>query len=237
MCKLVKAYKDHDCLWDVTNEDYKNKEVRENAYYEICTKLNIPGLTVTDIPQKIKNFRTSYGTELRKIENSIRAGGKVYEPKLAWFSIAQEIFSNDSTSQLDGDQNVDAESELESNDTKTNEGNTQTTINTKISPQTTPENSEPQKRYEEDEFDVYGKYIAMCLRAMPTETSIVARMELQQTLANIQLKALKPRKSVEMPDQSGPSTSKMVEDPLHDPLDNIMVDVSLTQVKVEVDDD
>ena len=97
---LVKIYREYECLWDVLNENYKNRQVRDNAYKEILEKLNIPRLKVTDIPQKIKNLRTSYYTELKKIENSVRAGGKVYRPKVAWFSIADEMLRNVSSSQL-----------------------------------------------------------------------------------------------------------------------------------------
>ncbi|KAJ8710408.1 hypothetical protein PYW07_009774 [Mythimna separata] len=243
MCSLVKAYKEYECLWKVTNENYKNREVRDKAYREICEKLNIPRVNVSDIPQKIKNLRTSYCTEQRKVEASIKAGGKVYKPKQAWFSIAHEILGNDSKSQLDCEQNDEIEIEPETNVTKTNEVETQKKIAkldeiaTKITPQTIPKKrNEPQTKYEEDEFDVYGKYIAISLRTMPKEMSIIARMELQKIMADIQLRALRPRKMVEIPVTCVPSTSKMAEDPLDDPLDNMEEDISLT-LKVEEEED
>lgn len=91
MLRLVEIYKEHDSLWDVTHELYKNRDARERTYKKICDELNIPGLKVRDIPQKIKNLRSSYYQEMKKIENSLKEGATgelVYKPKVSWFPFA-----------------------------------------------------------------------------------------------------------------------------------------------------
>lgn len=96
MQKLAEIYKDYDCLWDIRHKFYKSREVRQNAYEQMLKRLNIPGLTLKDIPKKIKNFRSSYYQELKRIRNSLNAGdeGKVYTPKVSWFSLADEYLSS-----------------------------------------------------------------------------------------------------------------------------------------------
>lgn len=85
MVQLVELYKEYDCLWDMNHEYYRDKGARQTAYKEITKKLNIPNLRDTDIPNKIKNLRSSYYQEIKKIRRSIRLGGSVYKPKVTWF--------------------------------------------------------------------------------------------------------------------------------------------------------
>ncbi|XP_047536684.1 uncharacterized protein LOC125070772 [Vanessa atalanta] len=94
MLKLVEIYRDYECLWNVTSALYKNHDARQSAYKQIAEKLNISGISDKDIPKKIKNLRSSYYQELKKIEKSIRSGSdrdSVYKPKVSWFSIADGI--------------------------------------------------------------------------------------------------------------------------------------------------
>lgn len=91
MLKLVEIYRDYECLWNVTSALYKNHDARQSAYKQIAEKLNISGISDKDIPKKIKNLRSSYYQELKKIEKSTRSGSdrdSVYKPKVSWFSIA-----------------------------------------------------------------------------------------------------------------------------------------------------
>ncbi|CAG9783788.1 unnamed protein product [Diatraea saccharalis] len=94
MLKLVEIYRDYECLWDVTSAFYKNRDMRESAYKQIAERLNIPGVSPKDIPKKIKNLRSSYYQELKKIEKSIRSGAdqdSVYKPRVSWFTTADEL--------------------------------------------------------------------------------------------------------------------------------------------------
>ncbi|XP_072941223.1 uncharacterized protein [Epargyreus clarus] len=93
MLQLVETYQDYPCLWNVTSDLYKNRDARESAYKEIWETLNIPGLSIKDIPKKIKNLRSSYYQEIKRIEKSIRSGAQdsVYKPKVSWFTTADEF--------------------------------------------------------------------------------------------------------------------------------------------------
>lgn len=96
MLKLTEIYKDYDCLWNVTHSLYNNRAARRNAYKQILKKLNIPNLTVKDIPNKIKNLRSSYYQEIKRIRSSVRSGASkdsVYKPRVSWFTIADGFLS------------------------------------------------------------------------------------------------------------------------------------------------
>lgn len=43
----------------------------------------------------------------------------------------------------------------------------------------------------EDEFDIFGKYLATTLRSMPSELAIIAKTDIQKALSDIQLRALR----------------------------------------------
>lgn len=91
MLKLVEIYQDYDCLWNVTSKLYRNRDARESAYKQIAERLNITGISNKDIPKKIKNLRSSYYQELKRIEASTRSGASqdsVYKPKVSWFTTA-----------------------------------------------------------------------------------------------------------------------------------------------------
>lgn len=86
MVQLVEIYKEYVCLWNMKHEQYRDKGARQTAYNEIAEKLNIPNLRAKDIPNKIKNLRSSYYQEIKRVRRSVRSGGPVYKPKVSWFS-------------------------------------------------------------------------------------------------------------------------------------------------------
>lgn len=43
----------------------------------------------------------------------------------------------------------------------------------------------------EDEFDIFGKYLATTLRSLPSELAIIAKTDIQKALSDIQLRALR----------------------------------------------
>lgn len=90
--RLVEVYRDYECLWNMWSDLYKNREARQIAYSEIYRRLNIPGLELKDIPKKIKNLRSSYCQELKRMEKSSRQGNTgefLYEPRVSWFTLAE----------------------------------------------------------------------------------------------------------------------------------------------------
>ncbi|CAH1986653.1 unnamed protein product [Acanthoscelides obtectus] len=86
MVKLVYLYKIHPCLWRRDLPEYKDKTARELALKSIVAQLNIPNFSYIDCKEKIKNVRSHYCQELKKVKNSMRNNSSaVYKPTLAWF--------------------------------------------------------------------------------------------------------------------------------------------------------
>lgn len=94
--KFVDLYHKHDCLWNYRMEVYKNKDARENALSLIMKELEMNGLTITDIKNKIKTIRTMYKKEHSLVQKSKKSGmgtDELYVPKLFWYKKA-DIFLN-----------------------------------------------------------------------------------------------------------------------------------------------
>lgn len=102
--KFVELYHDHDCLWNMTCETYKNKEMREKAVEAIIREMNKDGFGIPEVKQKIKNIRSTYNQEKQKIERSQTtecSSKNVYKPSVKWFDTMDKImkcskFSNKS---------------------------------------------------------------------------------------------------------------------------------------------
>lgn len=84
---FITLYRNQECLWNVRSPFYKNKTSRKNAYQNLLKSLNNSKMDVKSIKTKIKNLRSTYHNELRKVKDSISFGtdGPVYEPRLSWF--------------------------------------------------------------------------------------------------------------------------------------------------------
>jgi hypothetical protein len=87
--KFIKLYQEEDCLWNARLLDYKNKDSRSLALERIATAMNLDGFDVSDVKYKIKNIRSSYCQELKKIQFSQASGASpedVYKPTVVWFN-------------------------------------------------------------------------------------------------------------------------------------------------------
>ncbi|KAF5283217.1 hypothetical protein FQR65_LT14046 [Abscondita terminalis] len=92
-------YREYECLWNTSSPLYKNKIARDNAYKKLCSNMNDENLTIKFIKNKIKNLRTTYHQELKKIKDSMRSGAgssDVYKPTIPWFK-EMHSFLEDST--------------------------------------------------------------------------------------------------------------------------------------------
>lgn len=86
--QFVILYRNNECLWNPRIPEYKNNIARNNAYQDILTNMDDPNLTLKIIKTKIKNLRSVYHSELKKIESSKRSGSgtdTVYNPSTSWF--------------------------------------------------------------------------------------------------------------------------------------------------------
>lgn len=95
-CTFVSLYKEFDCLWNVFDPSYKNRDMRLAAFDYIVKVMNIPTFTVNDVPKKIRSFRSTYNQELLKVVNSQEngAGNDVYYPTVKWFDDMDYIMKN-----------------------------------------------------------------------------------------------------------------------------------------------
>lgn len=55
--KFVYKYLEHQCLWNIKSPLYKNKQIRQSAYNDLETAMNISGFGEKEIKLKIKNIR------------------------------------------------------------------------------------------------------------------------------------------------------------------------------------
>ncbi|KAK9875252.1 hypothetical protein WA026_007645 [Henosepilachna vigintioctopunctata] len=96
--KFIQCYKIHECLWNFSSPDYKLKDKRNAAIIAIADEMNINDFGVTDVKNKIKNLRSTYSQELKKIDDSKKSGAgldNVYVSNIKWLKEMEDIFMND----------------------------------------------------------------------------------------------------------------------------------------------
>ncbi|XP_071446762.1 uncharacterized protein [Hetaerina americana] len=87
--KFISLYEKNLCLWKTDSPAYKNRDVRERAINRMVASMAIPDFRNLECKNKIKNVRSHYIQELKKIEKSRGHSPKglpTYEPKLTWFA-------------------------------------------------------------------------------------------------------------------------------------------------------
>lgn len=92
--QFVELYRDAECLWKINSEMYKDRNARDGALKKICDEMGINGFGIREVAQKIKNIRSAYYQELKKINNSKKSGASaidIYQPKVPWFTIVHSF--------------------------------------------------------------------------------------------------------------------------------------------------
>ncbi|XP_063369712.1 uncharacterized protein LOC134658036 [Cydia amplana] len=89
--QMIIEYEKREYLWNPVSEHYKNKKIREQGYVEIINELNLVDVTVKELKNKIKNIRSSYSVELKKIRAARKAGAHAYRPSVTWFEHADRF--------------------------------------------------------------------------------------------------------------------------------------------------
>ncbi|XP_076674210.1 uncharacterized protein LOC143372146 [Andrena cerasifolii] len=199
--KFVTLYREHQCLWDITSENYKKKSMRVAAMKNICEYMEIEGFGVEDVKHKIKSIRSTYYLELDKIEKSTRpsASGKVYQSKIKWFTeldsfiknvVVKRKTHNNGCTKSELLNNATAASaicsEIESPIPKPKKKKL-SQLSSVVSSVKLPQDDTICKVEEEDEFDVFGKHVAKQLRKLSTEQGIVAQDEIQSVIRKCRL--------------------------------------------------
>ncbi|GBP78827.1 hypothetical protein EVAR_65337_1 [Eumeta japonica] len=89
--QMIIEYEKREYLWNPMSEHYKNKKIREQGYIEIINALNLVDVTVKELKNKIKNIRSSYSVELKKIRAARKSGAHAYRPSVTWFEHADRF--------------------------------------------------------------------------------------------------------------------------------------------------
>lgn len=87
--KFIELYRSYECLWNTENEHYKNRDARNTALNDFAKELDIKEFGPKEITAKIKNIRSQYLQERKKVRSSLGTGvgaGNVYVPKLSWYN-------------------------------------------------------------------------------------------------------------------------------------------------------
>lgn len=81
--KLINLYHSYPLLWDTTNKSYRRKDLRDRAYEAIANEMV---MLVDVVKKKIRNLRTTYTNERRKIFAKNSGGDEQYVTTLPWYS-------------------------------------------------------------------------------------------------------------------------------------------------------
>lgn len=95
--RFVNEYLKYECLWNRRSASYRNKQARQAAYKDLEKYMGISGFRETEIQLKIRNIRSTYSQELKKIKNSKKPGSgadTVYVPSIKWFKSLNEALNN-----------------------------------------------------------------------------------------------------------------------------------------------
>lgn len=122
--KFVSHYLEYECLWNINSPYHKHKQTKQSAIRELEKTMNIPGFGEKQIRLKIKNIRSTYAQEIKKIKESKDSGVEadlVYIPSLKWFSLMDERLQSVNTIQ------TRSASNLASNSTHDDDSDTEPT--------------------------------------------------------------------------------------------------------------
>lgn len=87
--KFIEEFRSYECLWNTKSSTYKNKQMRQTSLQKIVEAMNIQGFGIPEAKNKMRNLRSTYYQEKRKIEKSKTSGSgsdEVYVPSLKWYT-------------------------------------------------------------------------------------------------------------------------------------------------------
>ncbi|XP_047992816.1 uncharacterized protein LOC125231411 [Leguminivora glycinivorella] len=107
--ELLALYKSFPCLWKIKSEQYKNKNLKKEAYDKIvifCKEKGFPDANRDFVVKKLQSLRGSFRKELRKVEDSHRNGTEeVYQSSLWYYDYL--LFTKDQELPTDSIYNAD----------------------------------------------------------------------------------------------------------------------------------
>ncbi|KAF6208504.1 hypothetical protein GE061_016962 [Apolygus lucorum] len=91
--EFIDMYRSFPCLWKCKTEEYKNKNLRDNALsamIDLCKARGFPEANRDFVAKKIQSLRGSFRKELKKVLDSERSGRgteEIYTPSLWYFDL------------------------------------------------------------------------------------------------------------------------------------------------------
>ncbi|XP_077285061.1 uncharacterized protein LOC143910449 [Arctopsyche grandis] len=116
--ELLLMYQSFPCLWKIKSEEYKNKNLKEEAYKKIVDFVKERGFLNANrdfVVKKLQSLRGSFRKELKKVVDSQRSGrgtDDVYKSTLWYFD--NLLFTKDQELPANSISNIDEELEDES---------------------------------------------------------------------------------------------------------------------------
>nr|XP_053618253.1 uncharacterized protein LOC128679820 [Plodia interpunctella] len=103
LTEFIEAFRNNPCLWKIRSNDYKDKNLKLQAYnnlLEIIRKVERDA-TIENVKKKINSLRAGFQKEHKKVQDSKKTGSgtdQVYVPKL-WYYSEQSTDNIDSSEQ------------------------------------------------------------------------------------------------------------------------------------------
>ncbi|XP_017772863.1 PREDICTED: uncharacterized protein LOC108559975 isoform X2 [Nicrophorus vespilloides] len=169
---FVQAYKSFPCLWNFGSEMYKDRDAKESSYNALSEQFE---LNVQEIKYKIKNLRSTYFQEMKKIKHS-RKSNKEYSSKLIWFN-EMSFLQKTARSAMTRNEMVFPSNGLLW-------GTEQKRLDDGVSSEENP------KIFIEDEYDVFGKHVSQQLRKMDPCRAMRVEASIQYLLSKERLEEL-----------------------------------------------
>ncbi|KAK5648149.1 hypothetical protein RI129_003041 [Pyrocoelia pectoralis] len=200
--KFVEHYLKHECLWNIKSVAYKNKQIKNSAYEDLEKTMNISGFTAKEIKAKIKNLRSTYSQELKKIKDSKKSGtgtDTIYVPTIKWFQIMDESLRNLNSTLTENAEETISEGNNSSNTFREPEPKSKPMAKKKRLNQLTSmvsqlkeitETVNTKSTEEENEFEVFGKHVGLQLKAMPLTVALEAQEHIQLYINQIRRQQL-----------------------------------------------
>ncbi|XP_050676858.1 uncharacterized protein LOC126973577 [Leptidea sinapis] len=175
--KFVQEYLKDECLYNCKSPKYKMKGARDTALVRISEAINIPGFGSKEVYTKIRNLKSTYAQEAKKIKQSTKSGAgtdDVYIPHIKWFKLFDDALKAVNVQCSDSGSNLQLDSQyeqLDGEEPSTSQCNQSAEIN---NPDATPESQSNQVEEEQRKSPIHRKRTARNLSRLVNKVKNVA---------------------------------------------------------------
>nr|KAF7435004.1 hypothetical protein H0235_003195 [Vespula pensylvanica] len=181
--KFIQLYRSYECLWNVSSEDYGSKLSRNAAFDMISRKMQIPGFGPREVARKIKNLKSAYQQEVKKIEKSEEKPG----------TIRQTFYSDNQgrnvTNLKKNLSTYESSSEIESSSASKRKGSS--VVDVFLDERRKRRRKKEDNAIKVDEYKSFGKYVAASLGRMPFEYAVSAETEIHSVIIKYKVYAMR----------------------------------------------